>query len=76
MYFCMKLIQYDEYWISTVDTDGLVLQHQGISSHIADYAQGLHTHAFPAIYELNIFIMIWEQSETALNPLGYIMCVQ
>ena len=32
----MKLVQYIEYFISTVGTDGLVLQHQGISSHIAE----------------------------------------
>ena len=24
-------------WVSTVDTDGLVLDHQGISSHSAEY---------------------------------------
>ena len=35
--FYMKLIQYNECLISIVDTDGLVLQHQGISSHSADY---------------------------------------
>ena len=34
----MKLYKYNEYSISTVATDGLVLQHQGISSHSADYA--------------------------------------
>ena len=34
----MKLVQYNEYLISIVDTDGLVLKHQGISSHSADYA--------------------------------------
>ena len=31
----MKLVQYNEYLISIVDTDALVLQHQGISSHSA-----------------------------------------
>ena len=35
--FCKKLVQYNEYLISTVDTDGLVLQHQAISSHSAEY---------------------------------------
>ena len=34
----MKLVQYIEHFISTVGTDGLVLQHQDISSHIAEYA--------------------------------------
>ena len=34
----MKLGQYNEYCISTVGTDGLVLYHQGISSHSAEYA--------------------------------------
>ena len=28
----MKLIEYSEYLVSTVDTDGLVLQHQGPDS--------------------------------------------
>ena len=31
----MKLVQYNEYLASTVDTDGLV--HQGISTHSAKY---------------------------------------
>ena len=29
----MKQVQYNEYFIRTVDTDVLVLKHQGISSH-------------------------------------------
>ena len=33
----MKLIQSNEYLVSTVDTDGLVIQHQSISSHSAEY---------------------------------------
>ena len=33
----MKLVQYNEYLVSTVGSDGLVLWHQGISSHIAGY---------------------------------------
>ena len=33
----MKLAQYNEYLISTVDTDALVLKHQGISIHNAEY---------------------------------------
>ena len=34
----MKLAQCNECLISIVDTDGLVLQHQGISSHSGDNA--------------------------------------
>ena len=34
----MKPVQYNERLISVVDTDGLMLKHQGISSHSADYA--------------------------------------
>ena len=34
----MKQVQYNEYLVSIVDTDGLVLYHQGISNHGADYA--------------------------------------
>ena len=34
----MKLVQYNECLFSIVDTDGLVLYHQGISSNSADYA--------------------------------------
>ena len=33
----MKLVQYNEYLISTVDTDGQMLEYQGNSSHSADY---------------------------------------
>ena len=32
----MKLIQYKGYLVSTVDIDGLVLSHQGISSYSAE----------------------------------------
>ena len=34
----MKLLQNNDYLVSTVDTDGLVLQHQGISNYSAEYA--------------------------------------
>ena len=34
----MKLVQHNECLVSIVDTDGLVLYHQGISSYSADYA--------------------------------------
>ena len=37
LYFCMKFFQYNHYLGSTVDTDGLVLWHQGISSYFAHY---------------------------------------
>ena len=37
----MWLIQNNEYLVNTVDTDGLVLQHQGISSYSAEYAPSL-----------------------------------
>ena len=30
------MAQYNEYLVNTVDTDGLVLQHQAISSHNAE----------------------------------------
>ena len=36
--FLNKLIQYNEYLVSTVGTDALVLiKHQGISSYSAEY---------------------------------------
>ena len=35
--FYMKLAQYNKCLVSIVDTDGMVLKHQGISSHSADY---------------------------------------
>ena len=34
----MKQVQYNEYLVSTVETEGLVLQHQGISAHNAEHA--------------------------------------
>ena len=34
----MKLFQYNNYLVSTVDTDGLVLYHQGISCYSAENA--------------------------------------
>ena len=33
----MKLVECYAQLISTVDTDGLVLEHQGISCHSAEY---------------------------------------
>ena len=32
----MKLVLYNEYLVRIVGNDGLVLQHQGISSHSAE----------------------------------------
>ena len=32
-YFCMKQVKFKAYLVSSVDTDDLVIQHQGISSH-------------------------------------------
>ena len=34
----MKLAQYSKCLVSTVNTDGLVLWHQAISGHSAEYA--------------------------------------
>ena len=34
----MKLVQYNEYRVTTVYTDGLLLQHWGISSRRDEYA--------------------------------------
>ena len=42
----MKLSQYNAYLISTVDTDGLVFLHQGISSHSAEHTP---MHLFPIV---------------------------
>ena len=61
----MTLVQYSEYLLSTVDTDVLVLQHQGISSYSADYAP-IHLQLFMAwtymitcdIFFVNIFCFV------------------
>ena len=37
-YLYMELVKYSEYLVSTADTDGLVLKHQGIISHSTKYA--------------------------------------
>ena len=34
----MKLVQYNEYLVITVETDGLVLLYQDISSYSGEYA--------------------------------------
>ena len=36
-YFRVKLIKYNNYFVNTVDTDSLLLWHQGISSLSVDY---------------------------------------
>ena len=40
----MKLVQLQEYLFSTVDTDGLVLKHQAISSYSDEYAPNIPMH--------------------------------
>ena len=45
----MKLVQYNSCSVSNVDTDGLVLQHQGISNHNAEYTP---YNVFPVVNEL------------------------
>ena len=44
--FVVKVLQYNEHLVSPVDTDGLVLKHQGISSHSADYIPSMHFQVF------------------------------
>ena len=46
----MKLVQYNEYLVNIVDTDGLMLEHQGISSYSAVYAPT--SQWFPELYGL------------------------
>ena len=48
----MKMVKRNTYLVSTVATDALVLKHQGISSHSAQYA---FEHFRPDLYGL-IFI--------------------
>ena len=47
----MKLVQYNEYLVSTVDTDG----HSSHSVH------RVYTHAFPAVYGLRccLYSILW-----------------
>ena len=35
--FYLKQVQYNEYWVRTVDIESLVLWHQGISGYSAEY---------------------------------------
>ena len=49
----MKLAQYNECLVSIVDTDGLVLWHQGISSNSAEYAP-MHFPVFRWVCQLEM----------------------
>ena len=48
--------EYHEYFISTVVTDGLVLKHQDISSHI-NIGEYTCAHAFPVVYGLGWWVI-------------------
>ena len=52
LYFCMKYIQYMENLFSTVDNNGQVTLHQGISKNSND----IHGNAskFPTVYGLRL----------------------
>ena len=52
----MNLVKYNECSVSTVDTDGLVLKHQGSSSYSASQ---VCTHAFLVVYELIEMATSW-----------------
>ena len=45
----MKLVKYNNYSFSIVDTDGLVFWHQGISGYDVAYAR-LRCHLFMGLY--------------------------
>ena len=47
----MKLVQCNEYLVSTVDTDGLVLKLQDISSYSVQYA--------PVCFQLCLWVAAW-----------------
>ena len=67
MFFYTNLIflaQVNEYLFSTVDTDGMVLQHQGISTYSAEYA--VRTRAFPVVYGLILYVL-WCVPKCKLN---------
>ena len=36
-HFRVELVQYNQYLVDTVCTDGLVLKHKGVSNHSAQY---------------------------------------
>ena len=54
LFFLMKLPWSNLYGICIVAADGLVLQHQGISSYYTDYY--FATQYFPAVWELTNFL--------------------
>ena len=51
------MLQNQEYLVSTVDTDGLVLQHQGISSYSAEYAP-MHFLLFMGWIDFSMFLFL------------------
>ena len=53
----MKLVQYNEYSICAVDTAGLVLKHQDVSSHSAEYAS----------MRFHIFYVFVQESHTVIK---------
>ena len=58
MYFCIQLVQYNGYSISTVSTVDLARQHQGISSHSTDYAPK-HIQMCMGKYHYGIRSLVW-----------------
>ena len=66
----VKLAQYNEYLIRTLDTDSLVLWHQGISSHSAEYAvmhfpvfMGQHMKSYKILSRKNLLMEIHLSNE-------------
>ena len=53
----MKLVSYDKYLFSIVDTDALVLRHQGISNHNAKHT---HTCVFSSLWVNWLIQMSWK----------------
>ena len=53
----MKLTQLNECLVRTADTDGLVLQHQGISCYSAEYAP-VHFQLFMGEYQIKVLYNI------------------
>ena len=51
------MVHCNEYMASTVDTDGLVLKHHGISGHSADYAP-MRSQLFMGGF---LFAELWER---------------
>ena len=57
----MKLVQYNEYVFSTVDTDS-------ITSYNAEYAAGVRRRTFPAVYEFSTYQL--QQMMNSARPLA------